>query len=140
MQAPGGYGAPVAAFSEGYGAPVTAVSGGYEASGEYGAPGAAAEEYGAPDGAASDQAGYGTGRAGSLTKSGFPNYADRCGEGCEGEPEAEVSSQRGSIYGVVSINLRLEHFSREFSYCQQVCRIPSVKFGNFWTNRLSILM
>ena len=46
-----------------------------------------------------DQAGYGSGAAsddagsqyeGSGTKSGFPNWADRCGEGCQGEPVQEV--------------------------------------------------
>ena len=45
-----------------------------------------------------DQAGYGSGAAsddfsqyeGSGTKSGYPNYADRCGEGCQGEPVQEV--------------------------------------------------
>ena len=53
----------------------------------------------------SDQSGYGSGaasddstqyegsgsRSGYETKSGFPNWADRCGEGCEGEPVQEVS-------------------------------------------------
>ena len=48
-----------------------------------------------------DQAGYGSGAAsddagsqyeGSGTKSGFPNYADRCGQGCQGEPVQEVST------------------------------------------------
>ena len=52
-----------------------------------------------------DQSGYGSGaasddstqyegsgsRSGYETKSGFPNWADRCGEGCEGEPVQEVS-------------------------------------------------
>ena len=46
-----------------------------------------------------DQAGYGSGAAsedagsqyeGSGTKSGYPNWADRCGEGCQGEPVQEV--------------------------------------------------
>ena len=48
-----------------------------------------------------DQAGYGSGAAsddfsqyeGSGTKSGYPNYADRCGEGCQGEPVQEVGQQ-----------------------------------------------
>ena len=58
----------------------------------------------------SDQSGYGSGaasddstqyegsgsRSGYETKSGFPNWADRCGEGCEGEPVQEVSRSLSS--------------------------------------------
>ena len=51
-----------------------------------------------------DQSGYESGAAsdvagseyeGSGTKSGFPNYADRCGEGCQGEPVQEVGGWVG---------------------------------------------
>ena len=45
-----------------------------------------ADETGYESGAASDE-----GRGRSGTKSGFPNWADRCGEGCQGEPVQEVS-------------------------------------------------
>ena len=62
---------------------------------DYSVLGRAADEasgdYGSPIGAGSDQAGFeGAASDTRTTKSGFPNYADRCGEGCKSEQEAEV--------------------------------------------------
>ena len=62
-----------------------------------------------------DQSGYGSGAAsdeagsqyeGSGTKSGFPNYADRCGQGCQGEPVQEVGGQEIKRHKIVSLKTR----------------------------------
>jgi len=109
----------------------------------YGAP---SNEYGAPGNQIGfeDQAGYGSGAAsddagsqyeGSGTKSGFPNWADRCGEGCQGEPVQEVCGSDGKTY---PNSCELEYFScrkywdiQEVSQgaCESTC--PGIEIGMF---------
>ena len=62
------------------------------------------EQSGYGSGAASDEAG--SQYEGSGTKSGFPNYAERCGQGCQGEPVQEVGGQEIKRHKIVSLKTR----------------------------------